>query len=75
MKPKVNTSYYSNGQKMRETHRLNGNFHNENGPAFQEWYRGGQIRREEYWLNGKQVTKEQVMTLIKIKKFLNETEN
>ena len=62
----------STGQKRSEEYYLNGKRHNEHGPAVQKWFENGQISREEYWLNGEKVTKEHVMTVLKIKKFLDD---
>ena len=73
MKPMIKTNYYDNGQKWYKVCYSNNKFHNENGPAYQEWFANGEIWREEYFLNGKRVTKKQVMTLMKIKKFLDGT--
>src|SRR6056297_1456176 len=45
--------YYENGQKEYEYYYLNGEYHRENGPAFQWWYENGQKQYESYYLNGK----------------------
>src|SRR6056297_3351471 len=45
--------YYENGQKMYEYYYLNGEYHREDGPAYQGWYENGQKQYEEYCLNGK----------------------
>ena len=45
--------YYENGQKMYEYYYLNGEYHREDGPAYQGWYENGQKQYEKYCLNGK----------------------
>jgi antitoxin component YwqK of YwqJK toxin-antitoxin module len=53
MKPRVRTYYHTNGQKKSETYQLNGNLHNEIGPAIQSWTIDGKLEYEGYWLNGR----------------------
>lgn len=37
---------------------LNGERHNPDGPAYRSWLPNGTLGREEWWLNGKELTKE-----------------
>ena len=50
---KCDRNYYGNGQVASETYCLNGNLHNDNGPAYREWYENGQVKYEIYYLKGK----------------------
>ena len=51
-------NYYENGQKKLEQCFLNGQRHNENGPAFQEWFENGQKKLEQWYLNGERHRKD-----------------
>ena len=50
-------TYTDDGEKI--TYYLDGRVHKEDGPAV-EWYRGKHKGKVEYWLEGKEVTKEAV---------------
>ena len=50
-------TYTDDGEKI--TYYLDGKVHNEKSPAV-EWYRGKNKGKVEYWLEGKEVTKEAV---------------
>ena len=41
------TSYYSNGNKRRESWFLNGNLHRVDGPAIIHYYKSGKVEQEE----------------------------
>jgi hypothetical protein len=45
--------YWPNGKKLKESYLLNDNYYREDGPAYQKWFKTGQIEREEYYLNHK----------------------
>ncbi len=47
VKQRVNDS----GQLIYESYWLNGQFHNEHGPAIRIWNDSGQLICESYWLN------------------------
>ena len=50
--------FYDSGELMWEKWRLNGEFHNEEGPA-RIWYRGnGSVEWEEWFLDGKRHNEE-----------------
>jgi len=51
--PEVKIDYHPNGQKRYEEWYLNGKYHRDNGPDYQEWYDNGQKRLESWWLNNK----------------------
>ena len=48
---------HSNGQKKSESYYILGMMHNENGPAHKEWYSNGELKYQEYWLDGIEYTK------------------
>lgn len=50
-------TYTDDGEKI--TYYLNGRVHKEDGPAV-EWYGGKSKGKVEYWLEGREVTKEEV---------------
>ena len=50
-------TYTDDGEKI--TYYLDGKVHNEKSPAV-EWYKGKNKGKVEYWLEGKEVTKEAV---------------
>ncbi len=47
------TEFRKNGRKYYEKYLVNGEFHNENGPAFIEYYENGNIYCEHYYINNK----------------------
>ena len=52
-KPKIREKFYLNGQLWYKEYKLNGQFHNPNGPAFESYYQNGQLCYKEYWIKGK----------------------
>lgn len=44
---------WPNGIKSLETYKIGDTYHNENGPAYTEWYDDGQMKRCFYFINGK----------------------
>ena len=60
-------SWYANGQLNKAAYWINGKRHNTTGPAYFHWNDpayfhwndNGHLLTEEYWVNGKQLTKEQ----------------
>jgi antitoxin component YwqK of YwqJK toxin-antitoxin module len=44
-------TYYSSGNKSYEGWYINGKYHREDGPAYQQWYENGKINYEEWLLN------------------------
>ena len=65
----IKQSFHKDGKLCSEEHRLNGNLHNENGPAYCMWWKNGQIWYEGYWFNGKEYNK----ITINIMKFFHHT--
>ena len=45
------TSYYSNGNKRRESWYFNGQYHRVDGPADILYYESGQVQREVWYHN------------------------
>lgn len=45
--------------RSREQYYLNGKLHNNKGPAQIGWFPDGELWYEEFWLNGKELTKEE----------------
>jgi antitoxin component YwqK of YwqJK toxin-antitoxin module len=50
-KPKF-SGFYKNGQIFYQKWYINGNLHNENGPAFIIYYENGKIESQEWFING-----------------------
>jgi hypothetical protein len=49
----TNVEYYENGQIKSKHWIVNGELHNENGPAFIEYYENGKIQSQRWYINGK----------------------
>ena len=58
---KVEQYTNDDGQLVYEAYFMNDTWHNPNGPAYREWDAKGQLILEEYWLHGKELTKEQFL--------------
>ncbi len=57
LQPKVSYTYHPNGNIKTEEWKLNGKYHNPNGPAVKTWDDNNQLIRESYWINGVEVDK------------------
>ena len=54
----VEIEHYSNGNIRKiAVKNENGHFHNEHGPAIQEWFENGQEWHRAHWINGKRHNK------------------
>ena len=50
--------FHENGKLWEQAFYLNGNLHNEDGPAFCRWSKNGELEWEEYWIKGEPLTKD-----------------
>ena len=50
--------FYDSGELRWEKWWLDGEYHNEEGPAFVSYKKDGSVWREEWWLNGKRHNEE-----------------
>jgi len=63
-KLKHEKKFYDSGELMWETWRLNGEFHNEEGPARICYMRDGSVWWEEWYLNGVRYSEEEWRDLV-----------
>ena len=50
-------TWHENGQLESEQYWLNGERHNEAGPAYRSWHESGENMSEQYWLNDSLLSK------------------
>ena len=55
--------YYKNKKIEKETYYQCGNLHRLDGPAVIWYYENGSIKKEDFWVNGKEISKERLIEL------------
>lgn len=53
--------FFENGKKKREEWYKDNQLHRDDGPAVSQWDASGTIVKEEYWLDGTEVSEEEVV--------------